>query len=78
MSGLLAVTAALTVKLDAAGSFLIVDGQPLGSTRLVSKPYVYFLDTTQLTNGTHTLQVWAHDINNNTDLSSTISIVVAN
>jgi len=64
--------------LDAAGSYLIVDGYNLLNTRLTGGPYLYPLDTTTLSNGQHTLQLWGHDIGNNTILSSPLSIVVTN
>ncbi len=72
------VIGSLNVHLDAAGSYLILDGQPLNATRLVGQPYLYLLDTTQFTNGAHTLQIWAHDINNTTYLSNPLSISIAN
>ena len=78
VSGLLVVTASINVNLDAAGSNVIVDGQGIGYTRLTGKPYVYYLDTTQFANGTHVIQIWAHDINNNTYVSNAVSVVFAN
>ncbi|MGI4829554.1 MAG: Ig-like domain repeat protein [Janthinobacterium lividum] len=78
VNGLLTVTANITVNLDAAGSFLILDGQGLDGHRVTGPPYLYFVDTTQLTPGTHTVQVWAHDVNNGTYISNPVSFVVSN
>ncbi len=77
VSGLVAVTAAITVNLDAAGAHLVIDGQGT-NIRLTNAPYLFPLDTTQLSNGAHTIQIWAHDINNNVSLSNTVGINVAN
>ena len=78
VSGLLAVTAKIGVNLDAAGSFLILDGQAQDAHRVTGPPYLYYVDTTQLNSGTHTVQVWAHDINNGTYLSNVVSFSVSN
>ncbi len=78
LSGLITVTATITPTLDAAGSYLMVDGQQIGSYRATNPPYSYSLDTTQLTNGQHTLTVWAHDTNNQVDLSAPVVVIVAN
>ena len=64
--------------LDAAGSYLIVDGYNLLNTRLTNSPYLYPLDTTTLSNGSHTLQLWGHDIGNNVILSTPLAVVVNN
>ncbi len=78
VSGQILVTAEIKANLDAAGSFLMVDGNPAGMNRVFNAPFLYSLDTTTLSNGVHTLQVWAHDINNNTLLSPAVSITVGN
>ncbi|MCU1323883.1 MAG: hypothetical protein JWM43_3532 [Acidobacteriaceae bacterium] len=78
MSGLIAVAVTILQNLDAAGSYLMVDGLEIGTRRLTSPPFLYELDTTTLTIGTHLLQIWAHDINNNTLLSNQAAITVAN
>jgi hypothetical protein len=78
VSGAIVVEGVVNDALDAAGSHLIVDGYDLLNTRLTNGPYTYPLDTTTLSNGTHVLQLWGHDIGNNTILSSTISVVVNN
>ena len=78
VSGVVTVQGSVNVNLDAAGSFLIVDGASQNQHRVVSAPYVYSLDTRTLSNGSHTLQLWAHDVNNNTTLSSVVQINVTN
>ena len=78
VSGLVTVQGSVNVNLDPAGSFLIVDGVFQDQHRVTSAPYVYSLDTRALSNGSHTLQLWAHDIGNNTTLSSVVQINVSN
>ncbi len=78
ISGTVIATAYVNLFLDSAGSFLVVDGQAVGSRRVTNAPYLYPLDTTTLTNGPHTLQLWAHDISNNVTLSAPITVIVAN
>ena len=55
-----------------------MDGYDLLNTRLTGAPYLYPLDTTTLPNGSHVLQLWGHDINNQTLLSATLSVLVHN
>ena len=78
LSGTIAVAGQLSVSLDAAGSYLMVDGNEIGTRRVVEGPFAYPLDTTTLANGSHTLQLWAHDTGNNTVLSGTVRVTVAN
>ena len=78
VSGVINVVGVVNLYLDAAGSFLIVDGQWQDQHRVTGGPYLYLFDTTTLSNGSHTLQLWGHDIGNNTTLSSIITVVVAN
>ena len=78
VSGTVAVQGYVNLPLDPAGSYLIVDGQAHDQHRVTQAPYLYTLDTTALTNGPHTLQIWAHDIGNNTTLSGQVQIYVAN
>ncbi len=78
VSGAIVIQGVVNDALDAAGSHLIVDGYDLLNTRLTGGPYAYNLDTTTLSNGPHVLQLWGHDIGNNTLLSDTISVVVTN
>lgn len=78
VSGVVKVSGELTLSLDAAGSYLMVDGVAIGTRRVVERPYVYAIDTTTLANGAHTLQLWAHDTGNNTVLSAPVKIRVNN
>ena len=78
VSGTIAVAAQVKLALDAAGSYLMVDGTEIGTDRIGEAPYLYPLDTTTLSNGMHVLQLWAHDIGNNTVLSATVTVTVSN
>ena len=78
VSGTILVSGAISDALDAAGSYLMVDGLEIGTSRITSAPYQYPLDTTTLSNGNHLLQLWAHDIGNNTLVSQTIAVDVQN
>ena len=78
LTGTVNVQGVCRLPLDPAGSFLMVDGVEVGTHRVVDGPYVYPLDTTTLSNGTHELQLWAHDIGNNVTISPAISVTVAN
>ena len=78
LSGTMVVTAQINVQVDSRGSYLIVDGVEYGTRIVTQPPYVYSLDTTTLTNGQHTLQVWAHDSNNDSVVSAALPVVVAN
>jgi hypothetical protein len=78
VSGTITVVGQITVTLDSAGSYLMVDGVEIGTARVTNGPYLYPLNTTTLSNGQHVLQLWAHDIGNNTDLSVPVTITVAN
>ena len=75
--GVIQVSVSIASPLDAAGSYLMVDGIEFGTQRLTSGPYIYSLDTTALAIGQHALQVWAHDTNNETLLSSVITVNIA-
>ncbi len=76
ISGVVDVTARIAATLDAAGSYLMVDGSGVGWPHAGNAPYVYALDTSLLSAGTHVLQVWAHDIGNSVLLSNTVTVVV--
>ena len=76
VSGALLATASITQTLDAAGSYLMVDGQAISTRRVTNGPYAYAVDTSTLAPGTHQLQVWAHDVGNNNLLSNPVTIVV--
>ncbi len=78
VSGTIYVTGYVNLFLDAAGTFLMVDGQEVGTHRTTNAPWVYPLDTTTLGNGAHVLQLWGHDIGNNTTISAGVPVVVAN
>ena len=78
LSGIVMVEGALNVALDSAGSFLIVDGVFQTQHVVTGAPYAYLLDTRAFSNGSHTLQLWAHDINNNANVSSLVQINIAN
>ena len=78
VSGAITVTTQCALSLDAAGSYLMLDGVEVGSRRVTAAPYLYSLDTTTLPNGPHTLQIWAHDISNNTTISAPVVIQVSN
>ncbi len=78
LSGTVTVTAQITHTLDAAGSYLMVDGKEWETQRATNGPYGYALDTTTLANGRHTLQVWAHDTGNSTLLSAPLTVAVLN
>ena len=78
VSGTVVVMATIPMTLDAAGSFLIVDGVYLSNYRVDSGPYLYPLDTTQLPNGLHTIQIWAHDTGNVVNLSNPVTVLVSN
>ncbi len=77
VSGIITITATIPQTLDSAGSFLILDGVYLSNARVDGAPYAYSLDTTQLTPGSHTVQVWAHDTNNDVLLSNPVTIIVS-
>lgn len=78
ISGSVQVVASVATSLDAAGSYLMVDGLQIGTARITSSPFTYPLNTTTLAPGQHTLQVWGHSTGNDTLLSNTVSVVVAN
>ena len=78
VSGIISVVGQVNVNLDSAGSYLIVDGAEVGTHRVTGGPYFYPLDTTTLGNGSHVLQLWAHDTGNNTWVSSPVIVTVAN
>ena len=77
-SGTITIDGATTLTLDSAGTYLMVDGQQFGTQRVTGGPYLYRLDTKDLANGPHTLQLWGHDIGNNTTISMPIVISVEN
>ncbi len=78
ISSIVNVQGQIAVSLDAAGSYLMVDGVEIGTRRVTSGPFVYPFNTASVSNGTHTLQLWAHDTANSTDLSQTVLVTVNN
>jgi hypothetical protein len=78
VAGTIYVAGFVNLFLDSAGTYLMVDGQELGTQRRLIAPFLYPLDTTTLSNGPHTLQLWGHDIGNNTTISAPVTIIVAN
>ena len=78
VSGNIVVSAQINATLDSAGSYLIVDGTEVGTARVISPPYLYSLNTATLSNGGHTLQIWAHDTNNETVRSNAVSVITSN
>ena len=78
VSGVVNVMGSISVALDSAGSFLILDGAEVGTRRITGPPYLYQLDTTTLGNGQHTLQLYGHDIGNNNYVSPPVLLNVAN
>ena len=77
LTGIVSIAASITQALDAAGSYVLVDGAEYGTARVTSSPFLYVIDTSLLAEGTHTLQVWAHDIANNTLLSNIVNVIVS-
>ena len=77
ISGVVSVSAQIRATLDAAGSYLMVDGVEVGTRRVTSAPYLYELDAALLSAGAHVLQVWAHNTANDTLLSNAISVSIA-
>ncbi|WP_419806318.1 hypothetical protein [Terriglobus sp.] len=78
LSGVVTVAAVCRLTLDSAGTYLVADGMQVGDRRVVDGPYLYTLDTRKLSNGTHILQIWAHDIGDHVTLSAQVPILVAN
>lgn len=77
VSGRLQASATIVQTLDAAGSYLMIDGEEVGAHRVNSPPYLYALDTSALSPGIHTLQIWAHDTGNNNLLSNPVAISIS-
>ncbi|MGI4978863.1 MAG: Ig-like domain-containing protein, partial [Janthinobacterium lividum] len=76
LSGAVQIVASVATSLDAAGSYLTVDGLEIGTARVTGPPYNYFLDTNTLAAGAHTLQIWAHSTDNEVLLSNTVPVIV--
>lgn len=78
VAGAIAVAVQMNISLDAAGSYLMVDGLEIGTRRVTEGPFRYVLNTSTLADGQHTLQIWAHNTANETVLSSGVAVTVAN
>lgn len=75
LSGNASITASATSTVSIASLSLLIDGSPVASTTTSSLSYSW--DTTQASNGTHTISVLATDTYNNS-ASSSISVTVSN
>jgi hypothetical protein len=78
VSGAIIVVGQVSLSLDSAGTFLMVDGQEIGTRRVTESPFIFPLDTLSLSNGPHVLQLWGHDIGNNTVLSAPVPVLISN
>ena len=78
VAGRIQVLGQVQVPLDSAGSYLLLDGVEVGTRRITGPPYLYPLDTTTLSNGQHTVALYAHDIGNNNYYSAPVVITVNN
>lgn len=77
LSGSATLTATATDNVAVTGVQFIVDGANFGS-EIASGPYTAVLDTTTLTNGSHTIAVAAHDAANNSKTTTAITVTVSN
>lgn len=76
VSGTITVTAAASDNVGVVGVQFKVDGENLGGEDL-SAPYSVSLDTTTLTNATHSLTAVARDAAGNSTTSAVVTIVVS-
>ena len=77
VSGTIAITATASDSLGIASVQLRVDGANLGAADTTA-PYNFSLDTTTLTNGSHTLTAVATDTGSNVGTSPVVTISVSN
>ena len=77
LSGIVSLSAAVQVPLGAGGITLLVDGVPVVPA-ITAAPYAFTLDTLQLGNGQHTLQLCASDAGGQAMLSATVVVNVTN
>ncbi|HUA58245.1 MAG TPA: Ig-like domain-containing protein [Verrucomicrobiae bacterium] len=77
VSGSLAITASATSSIGIASVQFQLDAANLGSP-VAAAPYAWTVDTTTLTNGTHTLDAMAKDTAGNSTTSATVTITVSN
>ena len=77
VTGTITITATATDNVAVSGVQFLVDNNALGAQDTTS-PYSTTLNTTTLTNGTHTLTARATDTSANTATSTPVTITVAN
>lgn len=78
LSGGATIHSRIDAALDAAGSYLLVDGMFVSGYYLTPSGYTYDLDTTRFSNGFHFMQVWGHTINNDSLLSAPVFVSFSN
>ncbi len=78
VSGLVDVTITATDNFGVNGVYLGLDSTTNYVASLNTKPYIFSLDTTKYSNGTHTLYVWATDLSLNKGISSPVVININN
>jgi hypothetical protein len=77
ISGTATVSASASDNVGVASVQFVLDGALTGSP-ITTSPYSYSLNTTTLTNGTHTISAVAKDAAGNTGTSSVVSVTVSN
>lgn len=77
ISGLVTLTASSSDNVGVTGVRFFVDGNSVG-TEVTVPPYQTVIDTTSLSNGTHSMVATAKDNAGNTSTSSVLSITVSN
>jgi hypothetical protein len=78
ISGTVSILGQVLTRLGSSGSYLIVDGHEVHSSRVSAPPYTYLLDTRLLPNGQHILQLSAEDTTNQLLTSRAVVVEVAN
>ena len=77
VSGTITVTATSTDNVGVAGVQFLLDGTPFKS-EVTATPYSVTLDTTTISDGTHTIAAIARDTSNNKATSKSVSFTVIN
>jgi hypothetical protein len=77
VSGIVSVSAKASSSIGIASVQFLADGVNVGPP-VTSSPYVYPLDSTQLSNGNHTLAAMAKDTNGSTTTSASVTVTVSN
>lgn len=77
VSGVVSLSASASDNVGVAGVQFLVDGASYGPED-TSSPYAVSLDTTSLSNATHTITARARDAAGNTALASPVSVTVSN